>query len=137
MIICDTSGLVAYFDASDSHHARAKAIVAADPGPFIVSPYVMAELDYLMATRRGVVAELAVLDELGGGAWELATFEAEDVRAASQVIERYRDLDVGLTDASLVVLAARYRTQRVLTLDHRHFGVLRTARGKAFTLLPD
>jgi predicted nucleic acid-binding protein len=36
----------------------------------------------------------------------------------------------------LVVLAQRYRTDRLLTLDHRHFRVLRTQAGKPFTLLP-
>lgn len=101
-----------------------------------MSPYVLAELDCLMATRRGVEAELAVLADLAGGAWELPPFGAADVRSATKVIDRYRDLEVGLADASQVVLADRYRTQRVLTLDHRHFGVLRTGRGKPFVLLP-
>lgn len=57
MLICDTSALLAYFDQSDAHHARTTAVLAADPGPFVVSPYVLAELDYLLATRRGVEAE--------------------------------------------------------------------------------
>jgi len=101
-----------------------------------VSPYVLAELDCLMATRRGVEAELAVLAELAGGAWELPAFDAEDVRSATKVIDRYRDLEVGLADASLVVLADRYRSARILTLDRRHFGVMCTGRGKPFVVLP-
>lgn len=136
MLVCDTSGLIAFFDASDQHHADVNSVIATDSGPFVVSPYVLAELDYLVATRRGVAAELAVLAELAGGAWELACCDAAEIRAAHRVIERYRDLEVGLADASQVVLAARYRTNRVLTLDHRHFGVLRSEKGKAFTLLP-
>jgi uncharacterized protein len=136
VLVCDTSGLLAYFDASDSHHSRVRGVVDRDPGPFIVSPYVLAELDYLLATRRGVKAELAVLEELAGGAWELPPFDTADLGRAAQVIDRYRDLEIGLADASLVVLAAKFRTQRILTLDHRHFSVLRTARGKAFSLLP-
>jgi uncharacterized protein len=35
-----------------------------------------------------------------------------------------------------VILAQRYRTDRLLTLDHRHFRVLRTRTGQPFTLLP-
>lgn len=136
MLICDTSGLVAYFDASDAHHADVAAAISADPGPFVVSPYVLAELDYLLATRRGVQEELAALSELSGGAWDLPACETRDVRRAQGVIDRYRDQNIGLADASLVILAARYRTDRVLTLDHRHFGVVRTMAGKAFTLLP-
>lgn len=43
---------------------------------------------------------------------------------------------MGLADASLVVLAHRYGTDRLLTLDERHFRVLRTREGQPFRLLP-
>jgi hypothetical protein len=36
-----------------------------------VSPYVVAEVDHLVATRVGVDAQVAVLEELSGGAYEL------------------------------------------------------------------
>lgn len=137
MLICDTSGLVAYFDASDAHHAQVSAAIDADPGPFVVSPYVLAELDYLLATRRGVQAELAALTELSGGAWDLPACDDPDIRRALQVVDRYQDQNIGLADASLVILAARFRTDRLLTLDHRHFRVMRTLAGKPFSLLPD
>jgi len=51
MLVSDTSGLPAYFDASDAHCAEVSAITEAGPGPFVVSPYVVAELDYLLAAR--------------------------------------------------------------------------------------
>jgi hypothetical protein len=73
---------------------------------------------------------------LSSGAWLLADFGERDLRAAVVVIQRYRDQDVGLADASLVVLAHRYRTRTILTLDHRHFTVLRPVGGGRFTLLP-
>lgn len=136
MLVCDTSGLLAYFDASDRHCAEVSAIIEGDPGPFIVSPFVVAELDYLLATRSGVDAELAALSELTSGAWELAPMDTTDLRAVRDVIDRYRDQDVGVADASLVVLAHRYRTDRLLTLDHRHFRVLRTTGGSSFAVLP-
>ena len=136
MLICDTSALVAYFDASDAHSARVCEVIEADPGPFVVSPYVVAELDYLLATRRGVDSELAALTELSGGAWELSSFEPEALRDAAALIDRYRDQDIGVTDASLVILAERYRTERILTLDHRHFRVIRSSAGRPFAVLP-
>ena len=43
---------------------------------------------------------------------------------------------IGVTDASLVVLAARYRTTRLLTFDERHFRAIKPLHGEAFTLLP-
>jgi predicted nucleic acid-binding protein len=97
---------------------------------------VVAELDYLVATRLGMDAELAVLAEIAGGAYHLAGFDAGDLVRARGVVERYRDQEVGVADASIVVLADRYRTRSVLTLDHRHFGVLRPLDGGRFRLLP-
>jgi predicted nucleic acid-binding protein len=64
------------------------------------------------------------------------TFDISDLRRAAEVVRRYRDQEIGLIDASLAVLARRYQTDRVLTLDHRHFGVVRTLENAPFELLP-
>jgi predicted nucleic acid-binding protein len=53
------------------------------------------------------------------------------------VADRYADMRLGLTDASLMVAAARHGTTRVLTVDHKHFRALRPLRGgDVYTLLP-
>ncbi len=136
MIIADTSGLIAFFSESGLQHERVASWLDKNDDVMVVSPYVMAELDYLVATRKGVDAELAVLAELSGGAYELATMPTEDVVTAQRVIARYRDLGVGLADASMVVLAQRYGTRTILTLDHRHFSVLRPLDGGLFKIVP-
>ena len=53
------------------------------------------------------------------------------------MVERYRDQGIGVTDASLVVLADQYRTRSVLTLDRRHFDTLRPLDGGHFRVLPE
>ncbi len=135
-LICDTSGLVAYFDRSDKYHSAVSDAIESDYGPFIISPYVVAELDYIVVTRRGIDAEIAMLEELSSDAWKLATFDASAIASARQIVERYRDQKIGLTDASLSILADVYHTSSILTLDRRHFSVIRPASGKAFQLLP-
>ncbi len=136
MIIADTSGLLALFNRREpAHHAVSEA-VAASPEPLVVSPYVVAELDYLVATRLGVDAELAVIDELVGGAYHLASFGGREARAASHIIRRYGDQKIGIADASIVVLADAHGTRSILTLDHRHFDVMRPLSGGRFKVLP-
>lgn len=135
-VIVDTSALLAYFDASEPDHSAVAVAIGATTDLLIVSPYVVAELDYLVATRHGVEAELAVLDELQGGAWELADFGARELTHARWIIAKYRDQEIGVADASNVVLAERYDTATIATLDRRHFTVLRPAAGNPFTLLP-
>lgn len=135
-MIVDTSALLALFDTDEPDH-RAVADVLEDASePLAVSPYVVAELDYLVATRLGVTAQLAVLRELAGGAWDLPDIDGEDVARASAIIERYADQELGIADASMVVLASRYRTRTIVTLDRRHFGVVRPLNGGRFTILP-
>jgi len=132
LVICDTSGLLAYFDETEEDNEA----VEGELGPFVVSPYVLAELDYLIAGRLGAEGQLTALVELAAGGWELPAFDASDLSRARDLMRDYGDQRIGLVDASLVVLAARYRTDRILTLDHRHFRVLRTPGGAPFTLLP-
>jgi predicted nucleic acid-binding protein len=136
LILLDTSGLLAVFDRASRVHDQARAAFQRESGPRVVSPFVLAELDYLVKDRLGTRQELQVLAELASDAYELAAFGKDDLLLAHEVVERYRDLGVGLTDASLVVLAGRYGTERILTLDERHFRALRSPEGQPFTLLP-
>ena len=135
-MIVDTSALLAFFDTDEPDHAAVADVLNAETEPLVVSPYVVAELDYLVASRLGISAELAVLRELAGGAWDLANFGTEDLAQARAVVERYADQSIGLADASIVILAARYQTRTVVTLDRRHFGVVRPMDGGSFEILP-
>ena len=51
MIIADTSGLLAFFNRREPLHATVRDLVIAERDPLVVSPFVVAELDYLVATR--------------------------------------------------------------------------------------
>lgn len=135
-MIVDTSALLAYFDNSEPDHKAVREVIEATSEVLVVSPYVVAEVDYLVATRIGVDAELAVLRELSGGAWEIPAIGAPDLEEAASVVEKYRDQDIGVADASNVVLADRYRTRTMATLDRKHFNVVRPIGGGRFTVLP-
>jgi predicted nucleic acid-binding protein len=135
-VIVDTSALLAYFDDREPDHAAVAEAIESTSEPLVVSPYVVAEVDYLVATRVGVDAELAVLAELSGGGWELAEFGAPELSQAARVVTKYRDQKIGVADASNVVLADSYSTRTIATLDHRHFDVVRPLNGGRFKVLP-
>ncbi len=136
MILLDSSGLLAAIDSSQKQHAESVAALREASGPFLLSPFVLAELDYLLATRVSRRAQQALLAEVARGAYRLERFSAEDIASAAWVLKRYRDLDIGLADASIVVLAERYGVLELLTLDHRHFHALRGPGGRRFRLHP-
>lgn len=136
MIVLDTGGLYAALDANEALHGRAVAALVAATPPRIVSPFVLAELDYLIAGRVGHQAQMALADEVARGAYQLELFSSEDVGHAKRIMEQYADLRIGLADASVVVLANRHRTLDLLCTDERHFRALRGTGGKPFRLLP-
>lgn len=136
MIILDTSGLLAAIDASQRAHEAARRALETAPPPWILSPFILAELDYLLATRVGQPAERALVAEVGRGVYRLDSLEPAEVAAAERLIGRYAELEIGLADASLVVLANRYGARDLLTLDERHFRALRGPGGRPFRLLP-
>jgi predicted nucleic acid-binding protein len=136
VILLDTSGLLSAIDAAQPHHARAAAALAGSPGPLVLSPFVLAELDYLVGRRVGARAQRTLLDQVGVGAYQLAPMTETDVSRASEVIDRYADLAIGIADASIVVLAERLDCLDVLTLDERHFRTLAGPGDRPFRLLP-
>jgi predicted nucleic acid-binding protein len=135
VILLDTSGLLSALDSSQTHHKQAAASLASASPPLLLSPFVLAELDYLIASRVGFAARASLLEEVKHGAYMLEPMAAGDVASAHAIIERYADLGISLADASIVVLARRHRVRDILTLDERHFRVLE-ADGKPFRLLP-
>lgn len=136
-LILDSSGLLAAIDAEQQGHREAQEALTRATGPLFLSPFVLAELDYMVLKRYGHGEELALLDEIGRGAYRLEPFSALDVAEARAVIEQYAGFgDVGLADASNVVLARRHDVRDILTLDERHFRVLRGPRDLPFRVLP-
>ena len=136
MILLDTSGLLAWIDQSQRFHDAVVERMRSTRPPYLLSPFVLAEADYLLSTRVSTFAQRALLSEVGAGVFRLESFSATEVGHALKVLEKYGDLSVGLTDASIVVLAERYGIRNLLTLDERHFRVLRGPRGEPFRLLP-
>lgn len=136
MLILDTSGLLAAIDSAQHQHAQAREALESEAGPFLLSPFVLAELDYLLATKVGALEQLALLAEVARGAFRPEPFTNADVGAALDTLERYKDLDLGIADASNAVLAARHATRDILTLDERHFRAVTTPEGTPFSLLP-
>jgi uncharacterized protein len=135
LILVDASGVLAALDDREPRHAETRDALLASHPPRLLSPFVLAELDYLVLTRSGRRSRSALLEEVTLGAYRLTRFATDDVAEARGLIDRFADLDLSLADASIVVLAHRHRVTDVLTLDERHFRVL-PGPGGPFRLLP-
>lgn len=136
MIVIDTSVIYALLDASDRRHAQARDWYATVDDELVTTPLVLAETDHLAAARGGPGAARAFRSDLGAGAY-LIEWWSTAAGESAEVAERYADLGLGLTDASLVVLAARLDTTDIATYDERRFRVVRPIGAHdVFRLLP-
>lgn len=138
-VIVDTSAVLALLDEAYDEHPRLAEIVNESRDPLVLSPLVAAEADYMLLSRLGADAARRFAGDIAAGAYELAEWTAADHAAAISVMDRYGDSKdyIGVTDAANVVLADAYRTTKIMTLDQRHFRVLRPLWGADyFTILP-
>jgi uncharacterized protein len=136
VILVDTSGLLSALDSSQRYHRDCAEVFSEVSPPFLLSPFVLAELDYLLMRYAGHAAQSALLEEVARGAYQLEPFSEEDIGLAKEVLDKYADLNIRLADASIVVLAQRHNVLDVLTLDQRHFRAMRVDRRKRFKILP-
>jgi predicted nucleic acid-binding protein len=67
LIVLDTSGLPIAINSSQRFHHAARALLHEGTVPLILTPFVLAELNYLLATRVSNDAGLALLEEVVGG----------------------------------------------------------------------
>ncbi|MBI2705374.1 MAG: PIN domain-containing protein [Actinobacteria bacterium] len=135
-MIVDTGPLVALGDDRDPDHHACHELLATEPGPLRTTGLVIAEAAYLLARQVGVDGELALYADLAAGLFVVDELTADEWARVGELVDRYRDLRLGGTDASVIVLAERHQATRIATLDRRHFTVVRPAHCDAFELKP-
>ncbi len=134
-LVLDTSGVVALYDAdADAHAGAVDAVRAA--GLRLVPVAILAEIDYMLAVRLSPEAALDFLRAVETGYYMLEPFTREDAGFCRALIEKYAQLNLGLADAAVMAVAERHHAADVLSLDRRHFEVVRPVSFSAFRLWP-
>ena len=135
-LIVDAAPLVALGDSRDRLHAAVGDVMRAESGELIVPAPVSAEVDYLIRRRGSVQAARAFLRDVAAGRFRVEGLTADEHGTVARLDEQYADLDLGLADISVVILAHRFRTRRLLTFDERDFRAVSPLAGGSFMLLP-
>ena len=135
-VIADTGPLVAVADRDDTHHEECVGFFDGYAGVVIVPAPVVVEVCWLLAGRVSPHAEAAFLAGLSGEDLRVVDLNPGDYQRAGNLVERYADLDLGFVDASVITLAERHRVDTIVTIDRRHFHVVRPSHVDVFTLLP-
>jgi uncharacterized protein len=134
-VIADTSGIIAFLDKDDRYHSSAVKIV--ENYQIFIPATVLPEVDYLATKYLGERVARAFLEDLTDRCFTYLSINLDDVYKATAIMKRYQDLPLGLVDASLIVLAERHKIERILTLDRRHFNLIRSDRMDSLEILPE
>jgi predicted nucleic acid-binding protein len=135
-VIVDTSVVVAFMNRGDRWHREVVEWLDDYRGSLVTSPLAVAEIDHLVGRLGGAQAQLALWDDLERGAYRVEWWPAA-MYETIEVAREHAGFEIGLTDASLAVLARRLKTVEIATLDERHFRILRPLGGEdAYRLFP-
>jgi predicted nucleic acid-binding protein len=135
-ILVDTGPLITLADRRDPLYSTVRALLRAAGEVLLLPAPVTAEADYLLCRRFGAGANRLFLQDLASGVYQVECLDAGDYEAIIDFDRRYSDLHLGLADLSLVAIARRFDTTRIVTFDQRHFRAIVPMQGGAFTLLP-
>jgi predicted nucleic acid-binding protein len=133
-VLLDTGILYAYYDRSDSWHARSAALLRRERGTLVVPAPVIPEVDHLLGHRLGAAARMTFYKGLADGHYFVADLPRERYVRVAELNRQFPDLSLGFVDAAVVAIGEDLGLLRIATTDRRDFEPL--AKPLSLTLLP-
>ena len=134
-VVLDTSIVVALVVADEPDHQEVRQWIFEIDDDLITTPLALAEIDHVVERRASWAVLTRVWQDFDRGAYQVRWW-ADALQETLRIVRAEQRMNVGIVDASLVALAERLGTDRIATLDHRHFRTLTLRSGQHFTVLP-
>jgi predicted nucleic acid-binding protein len=135
-VLVDTGAIVAMTNEGDSHHQDVLRCLQQTSDRLLVPISVLPEVDYLLTRRLGPHVAIAAIEAVTTGEFRLESITGADLPRILGLMRQYADSNIGFVDASVVAVAERLGIRKILTLDRRHFGVIRPRHCPALDILP-
>lgn len=134
--ILDTGFLLAIANSRDRHHRRVMEVALTIEDDLVAPITILPEVTYLIGSRMGHEALRAFLRELVASQVLVESVNKADLQRSIEVLETYADSRLDFVDATVVAIAERLGVTRILTIDRRHFAIIRPRHCAYFELLP-
>jgi uncharacterized protein len=135
-VLIDTSFLYAIYDRKDKHHLRTREMINAAEIELILPDVVLVEALYLLKSRIGMQAVVRCLDGLLASRIPLEPITSDDLLRIREITTNYSDAKLDFVDCCIMALSERLTITKVLTFDHRDFGIFRPQHCDFLELLP-
>jgi len=132
--IVDTGPLVAAANRADPNHEACLEALKTPEYALVIPALCVAEAAFLLQSKKGPKVESLFLRGLE--AFDVQAPLGKEWARIAELVEEYADFPLGGTDASVIATAERFNSDIVITLDRRHFEVVRPRHCERFQLLP-
>lgn len=138
-VIADTGFWVALTNRSDTHHARAVAVLEGLARRLVTTWPVLTETCHILLRRGGAATQRRFVESWLKGSFDVHDPNAGHAARIHSLMLRYEALPMDLADASLVVLGEALGCGDILSTDRRDFQTYRWKQRAPFRnlLLPD
>ncbi len=133
--LLDTGFLLAVLDADDDLHSVCTQVLETELAP-VLPDVVLPELAYMVLRELGYSVLVDFLQSVVSGELKLEKFTQLDLKRTTEILEQYADSRIDFVDCAIAAMAERMNVQRILTVDQRHFQLLRPKHCKFFVILP-
>ena len=135
-IIIDTGIVFALADRKDAWHRRSVIFIKTFNGRLIIPSTVVPEICYLLNKFLGKPAEVKFISSLADRELLIEHYDINDLKRCIELLNKYRDANIGFVDASLIAISERMNIRKLLTTDRKHFSFITPKHCKSFNLLP-
>jgi uncharacterized protein len=133
-VLADTSGILVLLDSDHKRYEEFASIW--DKEEIIVPQAIFAEVDYMGTKYVGDHVVRKFFEDVLAGKYTYMTGDQTDLSRAVEIMNQYPDVPLGIVDSSVMALAERHQIRRILTLDRKHFSLVKPKGFEFFELLP-
>jgi len=133
--LLDTGFLLAVISPNDKLHRACADALENEPEPLLPAA-ILTELAYMTLREAGHAAFVRFMRAVFDGELSLVFANESDLVRATDIMEKYADSRIDFVDCIITAMAERLNISRILTVDQRHFRLLRPSHITAFDILP-
>lgn len=134
--LVDTSFLVSLANPKERHHRKCLTVAHSIRTTLLIPVTVLPEVTYLIGEQLGHRAMRQFVHSTRNPAWTFVPLLDSDLQRSAELLDQYHNTKLDFVDATIVAMAERLNVRRILTLDRRHFELIRPHHCPAFELLP-
>lgn len=133
--LLDTGFLLAVLDADDEYHEACTAVLLSEPQP-LLPDMVLPELGFMILRELGYPVLVRFLQTLAREELVVERTTNHDLTRTAEILEKYADSRIDFVDCVIAAMAERLAIETILTVDQRHFQLIRPKHCSHFNVLP-